>query len=207
MLSLWHHGRDSILAKSVLSSLKRGALSCSCVAHRRLRTALLLPPLACGATRAFSRMLRVCAQLPLVAWLPYGSLYAMQHPNALLLCQTLHVGLYMFMLDQALHVGLYMPKMRQVSFCQLTVPPCTVFACQGPHAHHIAMPHTIRGWQNMPSCSPPLIIVVCLFYLKSSGFSVHPEVLSKMCLDRNIYSKCLRWFRWLSLVFRVASPN
>ena len=201
MLSLWHHGRDSILAKSVLSSLKRGALSCSCVAHRRLWTALLLPPLVRGATRAFSRMLRVCAQLPLVAWLPYGSLYAMQHPNALPLCQTLHVGLYMPILYQTIHVGLSMPKIRQVSFCQLTVPPCTVFACQGPHAHHFALPHTIRGWQNMPLCSPPLINVVWHFYLKSSGFSAHPEVLSKMCLDRNTYSMWLRWIRWLSLFF------
>jgi len=107
-LSLWHPGRDSILAKSVLSPLKRGALSCSCVASRRLRTTLLLSLLVCGATRAFSHMFRVCAQLPLVARLPHGSLHALQHPNALPLCQTLHIGLNM-PLCQTLHIGLNMP--------------------------------------------------------------------------------------------------
>ena len=107
-LSLWHPGRDSILAKSVLSPLKRGALSCSCVASRRLRTTLLLSLLVCGATRAFSHMFRVCAQLPLVARLPFSSLHVLQRPNTLPLCQTLHIGLNM-PLCQTLHIGLNMP--------------------------------------------------------------------------------------------------
>ena len=123
-LSLWHPGRDSILAKSVLSPLKRGALSCSCVASRRLRTTLLLSLLVCGATRAFSHMFRVCAQLPLVARLPHGSLHALQHPSALPLCQTLHIGLNM-------------PMIRQVSFLLPTAPPCAVSACQYPHVPDI----------------------------------------------------------------------
>ena len=122
MLSLWHLGRDSILAKSVLSSLKRDALSCSCVATRRLRTALLLPPFACGATHVFSRVFRVCALLPLVARLPLSSLHASQHPNALLLPQTLHVGLYMPVLCQTLHVGLHMLVYFQTPHVGLYMP-------------------------------------------------------------------------------------
>ena len=67
-------------------------------------------------------MFRVCALLPLVARLPLSSLHASQHPNALLLPQTLHVGLYMPVLCQTLHVGLHMLVYFQTLHVGLCMP-------------------------------------------------------------------------------------